>query len=147
MHEPPKQVCSAPHTFPQAPQLLSSASTSMQLPLQLAWPAGHAQAPFTHSTPVAHFVAQVPQWSSSEVRSLHPAVSPFTAPHWVSPPVQTQVPLLLQQAPLVQLAAYGFEQTLPHFPQLFLSVCRFLQEPLEHSVRPALHSQSPPVQL
>ena len=75
-------------TEPQAPQLFTSLVISVQMPLQSAWPAGHAE-----QTPPTQFGAapeqalpQAPQLPVSQLRSRH------AVPQIAYPVGQTHVP-------------------------------------------------------
>lgn len=68
--------------LPHAPQLLRSFCRSRQVPLQLAVPTGHWQAPATQNWPVGQVRPQAPQLFRSLCRSRHVPL------HWAKPPVQ-----------------------------------------------------------
>lgn len=59
------QVCPAPQTVPQAPQLKASLSVRVQPPLQLVSPTLQLamQAPFSHTSAASQGVLQAPQLS------------------------------------------------------------------------------------
>ena len=149
----------APGLLPFLPQTIS--------------PAGHApHAELTHIWPVAQRVPQEPQSVTLFVRLSHPSgqaivpvgqpqtpavqVAPMPCghfmPHWlqlagsVITLVQTLLQMLVLPAgqahvPLVQLAPWG--QTVPHVPQLLVSVCLLVHIPLQVSGLGA--TQGPPL--
>jgi hypothetical protein len=129
MHVPVLQVSLAVHDWPQLPQLASSPFTSVQMPLQDVWPAGHSQFPPVQIKPSAQALPHVPQFFGSAWRLRHdPLQLVRPPPHWV-----VHTPLLhtwFRPQPILQE---------PH--RLGLDD-KFAQVPVQ-SVSPAGHWQLP----
>jgi hypothetical protein len=121
--------------MPQPPQSSGSVVVSVHTLLHVISPVGHVQLPEMHDAPEGHTVPHPPQLLVSRVVSKQPAepqaVSPVPHRHAVTPALVPQ----LEPGP----------QTIPHEPQLKLSVARFTQLPL-HAVVPAGQPQLPLVQ-
>src|SRR5262249_18365518 len=82
-HPPPKQNHPRRHTRPPSPQLWSSQSVLVHVPLQSVWPGGHGsqdwpggqvQTPPTHVVPPKHCVVQFPQWFESLLKFWQPSL-------------------------------------------------------------------------
>ena len=107
-HTPMRHEPGDGHTLPQAPQLLTSFTVSVQRPLQTMLPVGQpmgAQAPAVQRCPEGHALLQAPQWA------LLVAVSTHASPQVVCPVGQVSL-----QAPASHTWPVG--QRLPHAPQL-----------------------------
>ena len=116
-HRPLAQRDSAPHTVPQAPQLLRSSPRRVQPPAQAVAPLEHdaTQLPPEHTWPAAHARPQLPQLAVSRPRDAH------VAPHIVVPKGQAQVPPL--HLPLAGHAV-------PHAPQCWTLFAVATSQPL-----------------
>jgi hypothetical protein len=135
-HFPPRQVCCAPHTFPQTPQFCVSLSGSVHPLEQHSWPLAQTgpplqlicpwQNPPMHFCPAPQDKPQPPQFAGSDEKTtqafpqqLCPAPHPFpplhTGRHW--PPEQAESGgHAFPQTP--QLLALLFRSTQPVAQQL-----------------------------
>ncbi len=62
-HVPAEQNVAPLHTWPQDPQLLLFRCVLTQVPLQLVWNVGHAQAPALHCVPPRQTLPHAPQFA------------------------------------------------------------------------------------
>lgn len=129
----PAHVAPLGHALPQAPQ-------SVGLVLRLSQPSGHAvvpvgqpQTPAVHVAPgpCGHFIPHCEQFAGSVITLVQTLLQMLVMPaghtHW----------------PFVHVAPWG--QTVPHWPQLLLSVCLLVHMPLQLSGFGAM--QVPPLEL
>jgi hypothetical protein len=135
VHTPPLHVVRSGHTLPHAPQLALSLSRGLQVPPQQVAPA-------------AHLLPQVPQLLASVVVLVQTV--PLPAGHELGPTAGQPGSVVLPwqhvlgalhgsmgvHTPPLHVVRSG--HTLPHAPQLALSLSRGLQAPLQH-VAPAAH--------
>jgi hypothetical protein len=105
--------------LPQPPQLFALVCTSMQAPLQAAWPAPHIswQVPALQTWPALQTTPQPPQLAGSVV------VCTQALPHRVAFCAQAHTPALQP----TELAPHA----LPQAPQLLRSLAVFTHEPLQ----------------
>jgi hypothetical protein len=143
---PFEQTRLLPQVTEHMPQLLLSVLRSAQLLPQAVYPEAqlaelvtHVPAPL-HLSPMPHLVPQPPQfWLLSFKLTQLPCPPKDRPPHCVRPDGQAHVPLLQATPP---------EQTVPHEPQLRLSVERSTHDVAlppkkpknAHAVNPLLHT-------
>lgn len=108
---------------PHAPQLARFACKLTHWPLHIVWPAGQAQAPFTHCAPPLHVVPQAPQLALSVCRFTQ-AFMQFVSG---GPTVVAHVCVHL---PFKQVGVAPPHAT-PQAPQLAGLVLRLVQTPLQ----------------
>jgi hypothetical protein len=115
-------------------------------PVHCVSPGGHSQVPLTQPPPVGQRLLQLPQSCALVCKSTQPPPPPPPPgpipppPHIVSPAAH-----MLSQTPPTHWCPAP--QRLPHAPQLAASLCRSLQRPGAHCVRPASQAHAPFTQL
>jgi hypothetical protein len=128
VHTPAAQLAPVGQVKPQPPQLVMSACTSMQTPLQETSPAvGQVQALFMHWPPWQTLL-QAPQW----LRLL--AVSTQASPHKLCPAGHAQAPFTHSRPP---------GHMVPQVPQLSSSLIVSTQS-IPHAVSPAAQLAAQP---
>jgi hypothetical protein len=154
-----QQVWPLEQPLPHPPQLSESLVVSVHIPPQQVSVPGHSPVNvpqvhwlFTQLSPGEQTVLQPPQWLVSLLVSVQvPLQQVWPLAQQVSPAWVAQHWPVGQQTPLQQLWPLG--QTLPQAPQLFESVSRLVQAPLQQvgllafAPTPHILPQTPQLQL